>query len=142
MPLILVGDGPLRSEVMARLRDLEAHVFCAGYVPNCTLPEWYGLSDVFVHPSPDEPWGVSVNEALAVRLPVVASSGVGAAAELLLPRGAGLVFPAGDARALADAIERHLRERCAHMAREVARAHDSAQTIGRFQEALAAVADA
>lgn len=142
--LILVGDGPLRPQVEASLAGLTDQVFCPGYAPYSSLPHWYGLADVFVHPAVDEPWGVSVNEALACGLPVVASTGVGAAAELLRPAGCGLEFPSGDAGALAAAIERllqepALRQRCAQAAREVAEAHDSAHAIDQFEAALACV---
>ena len=38
---------------------------------------------MFVHPAPDEPWGVSVTEALASGVPVIAAEGVGAASEMM-----------------------------------------------------------
>jgi glycosyltransferase involved in cell wall biosynthesis len=140
--LILVGDGPLRPQVEEAIVGLSDQVFCPGYAPYSALPRWYGLADAFVHPAVDEPWGVSVNEALASGLPVVASTGVGAAAELLRPAGSGLEFPAGDAVALAAAIERllqepSLRQRCTQAARAVAQGHDSARTIDQFEAALA-----
>ena len=52
-------------------------------MPYSQLPDWYGRADVFVHPAPDEPWGVSVTEALACGVPVIAAEGVGAASEMM-----------------------------------------------------------
>lgn len=103
--LILIGDGPLRNQVAAACAALAEAAHCPGYVPYSQLPLWYGRADVFVHPAPDEPWGVSVNEALACGLPVVAASGVGAAAELITPGVCGFVFTNGNAAELADQLE-------------------------------------
>ena len=82
--LVLVGDGPLRDEVHAACSELAGSVHHPGYVSYSRLPDWYGRADVFVHPAPDEPWGVSVTEALACGVPVIAADGVGAAAEMMM----------------------------------------------------------
>ena len=76
--LWLVGDGPQRPalEDYAREHSSERIVF-GGYVPYLELPLVYAAADVFVHPARYEPWGVSVQEALACGLPVLASSLVG-----------------------------------------------------------------
>lgn len=102
--LILVGDGPLRDAVQAELAPLGPAVHTPGYVAYGELPRWYAMADVFVHPSPDEPWGVSVNEAMACGLPVVAADGVGSAHELIMKGVTGAVFPGGDSQALADEL--------------------------------------
>ena len=70
------------------------------------LPDWYGRADVFVHPAPDEPWGVSVAEALACGVPVIAAEGVGAALEMMqsnqsVPSKCVQVFANGDYATLA-----------------------------------------
>ncbi|MCB1702343.1 MAG: glycosyltransferase family 4 protein [Halioglobus sp.] len=102
--LILVGDGPLRQNVEQMLEGIEDKVHAPGYLPYSSLPGLYGLADVFVHPAPVEPWGVSVNEAMACGVPVVISSGVGAAADLVEPGQTGFVFPAGDWQDLEDKL--------------------------------------
>ncbi len=76
------------------------------------LREVYAHADVLVVPSVAtasfrEPWGLVVNEAMDRGLAVIASDAVGAAAGGLLRDGdTGIVVPAGDAEALADAIGR------------------------------------
>ena len=65
----------------------------------------HAAADLFVLPSRHEPWGVVVNEALAAGLPVVLSDRVGAAADLLVDGENGRLVPAGDAVALANALE-------------------------------------
>lgn len=95
--LLLVGDGEDRAalEAYAR-RHPEALVVFAGYVPYPQLPVLYRLADVFVHPARREPWGLSVHEALACGLPVIASSRVGSAYDLVVPGKNGFIYQAGD----------------------------------------------
>jgi glycosyltransferase involved in cell wall biosynthesis len=103
--LLLVGDGPLQALVHQAIAAIKPLVHCPGFVPYSALPQWYGYADVFVHPCPDEPWGVSVNEAMACGLPVLAAAGVGAGDELIEPGRNGLRFDNGDALALARQLE-------------------------------------
>jgi glycosyltransferase involved in cell wall biosynthesis len=100
--LALAGDGPARPalEELARAEGL-SRVRFPGYVPYPELPALYAAADLFVHPAREERWGVSVQEALACGLPVVASSRVGAAYDLIEAGGNGFVYPAGDSDRLA-----------------------------------------
>jgi glycosyltransferase involved in cell wall biosynthesis len=102
--LVLVGDGPLRDQVMSAVDRLGGLVSTPGYVPYSALPSWYGLADLFVHPAPGEPWGVSVSESLASGVPVIASTGVGAAKEQVVPAVTGGFFTQGDAESLVEAL--------------------------------------
>jgi glycosyltransferase involved in cell wall biosynthesis len=101
---VLAGDGPERPalEAAARSRGLDRVLF-PGYMPYAELPTFYAAIDVFVHPAHEERWGVSVAEALACGLPVVASSHVGAAYDLIAEGHNGSLFPRGAAVALANA---------------------------------------
>jgi len=139
--LILIGDGPLRAAVETACQSLGDNVLRPGYVPYSHLPTWYGKADVFVHPSPDEPWGVSVNEAMACGLPVFAAMGVGAAHELIVDGVNGRIVPNRDPLALASALKQLLQnpalaalwgERC----RAVAGEWSYVQTIEAFQQAM------
>ena len=103
--LLLLGDGPLRALVQQAITPIKALVDCPGYVAYSSLPQWYSYADVFVHPCPDEPWGVSVNEAMACGLPVLAAAGVGAGEELIEPGRNGLRFDNGDAATLARQLQ-------------------------------------
>lgn len=141
--LVLVGEGPLRDAVHAACLPLDHCVHRPGYVPYSQLPDWYGRADVFVHPAPDEPWGVSVTEALASGVPVIAAEGVGAAAEMLDPSRCVRVVANGDHRALAaelarlaDHPEELLKRRAA--CGSVADRWHYRHTIDAFQQALEA----
>ena len=109
--LALAGEGELKpgTGVGPRVRAL-------GSFPREQLPVLYAAAAVVVLPSVPfprfrEPWGLVLNEAMLGGRPVIASDGVGAAAGGLVRNGeTGLVVPAGDARALAEAIDRVLSE--------------------------------
>jgi glycosyltransferase involved in cell wall biosynthesis len=87
-------------------------VVCLDPVAPVELRNLYAASEVLVLPSIPtrtfrEPWGLVVNEAMNRGLPVIASDAVGAAAGGLVRDGDnGLVVPAGDSAALANAIRR------------------------------------
>lgn len=94
--LVLIGDGPLRDDIYSKAKTLHASVVLPGYVPYSELPKYYSISDVFAHPAPGEPWGVSVNEAMACGVPVIAAEGVGSGADLIVEGETGFVFPDGN----------------------------------------------
>ncbi len=103
---LIVGDGPLRAQLerYVALGALGDVVRFAGYVPYAELPRFYGASDIFVHAPCEERWGVSVAEAMAAGLPVVACSRVGAAHDLIALGSSGFVYEAGRDRELAAGI--------------------------------------
>jgi glycosyltransferase involved in cell wall biosynthesis len=104
--LVLVGDGPLRPEVEALIAlKCPGRVSLPGFLPYTELLQYYGLADIFVHPAHTEVWGVSVNEAMASGLVVVASNGVGAARELIQKEQNGLLYSAGDTAKLAKILD-------------------------------------
>ena len=88
--VLFVGEGPERSRAESAARAARLDARFLGDVRYDELPSIYAAADVLVTLSEREPWGLVVNEALAAGLPVLASSGVVAARELL-PPGAGAV---------------------------------------------------
>lgn len=102
--LILVGDGILRSDIEKEIEPFKKAVVLPGYVAYSELSKFYGISDVFVHPAVNEPWGVSVNEALACGLPVITSDGVGSRIDLIQEGQNGFVFPQQDIQSLAKTL--------------------------------------
>ncbi len=101
--LVLVGDGPLRDELEKAATDLRVNdaVHFAGYredVANC-LADF----DLFVLPSLNEGMGRVIVEAMAMRLPVVASDVCGIR-DLVKDKVSGLLVPPSDHQALAEAI--------------------------------------
>jgi glycosyltransferase involved in cell wall biosynthesis len=63
------------------------------------------MSDLFIHAAKDEPWGVSVQEAIAGGCFVICSDKVGAAQDLLVSGKNGYTYQFGDVNQLAKYIE-------------------------------------
>jgi len=102
--LVLVGSGPMESQLKRRARELGLDVTFAGWRSGDELLEAYAATDVFLLLSRREPWGIVVNEAAACGLPLVLTDAVGAAADLLVPGENGEVVRSGDIQGQADAI--------------------------------------
>ena len=102
---VLIGDGRRASTVREFVeREHLDQVVLPGYLPLSSLPRYYAVADVFVHPAVEECWGLSVNEAMASSVPVVVSTGVGCRFDLLPSSEFGLVYPLGNGKALVEAI--------------------------------------
>ena len=102
--LMVVGDGPARDRVEAALDPLGAdRVRYGGEQPHDALAAYYAASDLLVWPAVREAYGVSLLEAQAAGLPVVAgdSGGVG---DIVRDGETGLLVPVGDAEAFAEAV--------------------------------------
>lgn len=99
LPLVVAGTGPLEPQVRAA-----PNVLALGFVQPAELVDVFALAEVTVVPSLEEPWGVVVNEALAVGSAVLASDAVGAAEDLVQPGENGSIYPAGDRDALVRAL--------------------------------------
>lgn len=103
--LVVCGDGPLRDDLEARLRELDVadRAEMVGYVPlESGLLDLYRSSHLLLHCSWTEGVPQVIYEAFAQRLPVVATDvgGVRDAAD-----GAALLVPPGDPEAAARALE-------------------------------------
>ena len=105
----LVGAGPMLPEVADILGRLNLSSRVALLGTRRDVPDLLASSDVFVLSSRSEGFPVSILEAMAAGLPVVAAN-VGGVAEAVVDGETGLLVPAGDAAALAEALERLLRD--------------------------------
>jgi glycosyltransferase involved in cell wall biosynthesis len=109
LQLVMIGDGPLRSKMealKATVPNLSIHF--TGYVPYADLPAWYALARVFVHPARYEPWGVSVQEAMASGCSVIASNRVGSGFDLIREGKNGFMYAAANVEALALSMQKAL----------------------------------
>lgn len=109
--LVVVGDGEERHALERQAAELGLRNVCfAGFRNQSALPAFFALADVFVLPSRHEPWGLIVNEAMASGCPVVVSSDVGAAPDLVQNGVNGFIYPFGDIDALTGALARVLQD--------------------------------
>jgi glycosyltransferase involved in cell wall biosynthesis len=99
--LVFVGSGALESQ-LRRYAQGRDRVHFLPFQNQQLMPAVYRLGDVFVLPSsgPGETWGLALNEAMACGRPVIVSSKVGGARDLVIPGSTGWMFEAGDLDAL------------------------------------------
>ena len=72
--LLIVGDGPDLEDYkkLAKKNKIEENVIFTGKVPWNEIPLYYNIADIFVTASHTETQGLTVIEAMAASLPVVA----------------------------------------------------------------------
>lgn len=108
--LIIVGEGPLKLELTRQVKDfhLEDVVFFLGFRED--IPRILASLDLFVLSSHMEGLGSSLLEAMASRLPVVATR-VGGIPDVVIHQETGLLVPPKNPAALAEAILEMYRHR-------------------------------
>ncbi len=126
--LILVGDGELESSLRDRA-DGNSTVHFLPFQNQYTMPAVYRLGDVYVLPScgPGETWGLAMNEAMASGRPVIASTRVGGATDLIEEGVTGWQFEAASRADLIRALRRAL-----------ASGREGLQTMGEQAQKLSA----
>jgi glycosyltransferase involved in cell wall biosynthesis len=93
--LILVGNGGFEAQLRARAAG-QANIHFLPFQNQQAMPMVYRLGDAYVLPSRSETWGLALNEAMASGRPVIASSRVGGARDLVNDRVNGWLFESGN----------------------------------------------
>ncbi len=108
----VVGDGPERPalEQLARQLGVAARVDFRGQLPPAQARERAQAADLFVLPSVDEAFGVAYVEAMAGGVPAVGCAGEDGPEEIAALGGGLLRVPARDPAALAELLDRLLRD--------------------------------
>jgi len=107
--LIVVGEGPAKNEIEESIKDLKLQDNVLLLGSRKDMPELYPSFDVFVLPSLNEGMPLTVLEAFASGLPVVATR-TGAIPSVVQEGVSGILVDPGDVASLADAILRLTRE--------------------------------
>jgi glycosyltransferase involved in cell wall biosynthesis len=112
--LLLVGSGGLdisnceaELKEFVRIRGLQPSVRFTGDVHN--VHEYLQASDIFVFPTEKEAFGISLIEAMACGLPVIATP-TGGIKDIVVDRQNGLLVPAGSSYQLQQALQRLLTD--------------------------------
>ncbi len=136
--LVVAGEGPARSELERRARELGlgSNVLFVGYLGRCgELADCYCAGDCFVFASRTETQGLVLLEAMSLGVPVVALAEQGTVDLLVARRGA--LVPAAEPGDFAAAIVRLLRDpalasRLGREGREVAAEWSAPALAGRL----------
>ncbi|ARK11362.1 glycosyltransferase family 4 protein [Fibrella sp. ES10-3-2-2] len=108
--LVLVGDGHLRAELTQYIHEQALQsVYLTGFINQAEIGAYYAAADLYVMCSTEEEtWGLSTNEAMNFRLPLVLSDAIGCAADLVREGINGYSYPCGDIEQLTDRLSRIL----------------------------------
>jgi UDP-glucose:(heptosyl)LPS alpha-1,3-glucosyltransferase len=125
--LVVVGGGPRgQAETQAHKAGVRARVHFVGRTEH---PEHYfAAADVLVLPTLQDPWGITLIEAMAAGVPVVTTAAAGASATVRAAR-AGVVLDDASANGVRGAVEWLLSD--SDRRREVAaRGREAAERLG------------
>jgi len=108
--IIIVGEGPLQMELNKKVKEIQGKdvVFFLGFRED--IPQILNSLDVFVHSSYHKGLGSIIMDAMACRLPVVATR-VGGIPEMVDHQKTGLVVPPQRPKSLAKAIIKMYEDR-------------------------------
>lgn len=142
---VLIGDGPMRAELDAQIRDagLQAHVHLAGLRDD--LAQCYGELDLLASTSRSEAMPLALMEGMACGVPIVATR-VGGVPDLIVHGSTGFLAGFCDCRAAAEAIVDLLaapdrRRRMAEASRALAlRRFDLDDSVAQVSQLLARLA--
>lgn len=101
--LLVVGWGPLENDLRQLTRELGIadNVHITGRVPD--IEDYYAAGDVFVFPSIRESFGIVLLEAMAAKLPIVATD-IPGPQEVVADGEVGLLVPHGKSEPLAEGM--------------------------------------
>jgi glycosyltransferase involved in cell wall biosynthesis len=103
--LLLVGSGSEEEKYRKIIRDSNIkNVIVERFHPKEELFDYYKASDVFVHPTSYDVWGLVLNEAFACSLPAVVSDHCVAGLELINEDQNGFLVPMGDDKLLCEKV--------------------------------------
>lgn len=119
--LVLIGEGPLREDLQrfAKSQGFEERVIFKGSMPHSELSAYYAISDVFARPSLSEGLGNVFLEAMAARVPIVATR-TGGIIDIVIDKETGMLCSVGNIGEITQTIKsllvyperaKHIRER-------------------------------
>lgn len=105
--LLIIGDGSERKnlENLVKQISLDDKVKFLGEVSNKEIPEYLAEADCFVLPSLREGFGIAVLEAMAARVPVIASK-IGGILDIVSDGRTGLLTEPANSQQIAHALEK------------------------------------
>lgn len=103
----IIGDGILKSELINFKKEKNLkNVNFLGFKDQNSIKKYYKKSHIFVMPSREENWGLSVNEAMCSKNAIILSKNVGCRNDLLKKNFNGFYFKNNDHKDLAKQISK------------------------------------
>lgn len=108
---LILGQGYQEAELkdLARSLNVADRVIFMGYVPHAAMPPYLHISDIFIRPAVSEGLGNSFLEAMAARLPVIATP-VGGIPDFLVDGETGLFCEVNDPRSIAQKVGKLMKD--------------------------------
>jgi glycosyltransferase involved in cell wall biosynthesis len=91
--VLLLGDGPLKGNILALLQETGVDYTYPGYASQQQLPQYYASARLFLFPTAYDAWGVVAQEALAAGTPVLVTPYAGCSDELVIQQENGYILP-------------------------------------------------
>ena len=91
--VLILGSGPLKNEMLAKLDEYGIDYEYPGFVQPRDLPAYYKKAKVFLFPTQQDPWGIVANEACAAGVPVITCGNAGVAGDLIIHNKNGYILP-------------------------------------------------
>ncbi|MBW4554050.1 MAG: glycosyltransferase family 4 protein [Aphanocapsa sp. GSE-SYN-MK-11-07L] len=139
---VMIGGGDLDAEINQRIAALNGEVVNLGFVNQAKIPLYYAAMDVFVVTSWIDPHPLVVSEAMVSGTPPILSDRCGnwGYSDTVRHRYNGLVYPYGNAVALADAMlemaDLENRRRYSEHSKEVFYGQDLYCEVNAFLEVI------
>jgi len=113
--LLIAGEGEIREELEKLLTHKMNNILFTGFINEKEKAFYYSIADIVVLPSiraghEVEVWGLVLNEAMSVGKPVIATTAVGAAYDLIENGINGCIVNEGDVQSLYEALKEMLSD--------------------------------
>ncbi len=103
---LMTGEGSLKDEILMKCEreGVSDLVDYQGVVPVEQVPKLINQSKIFIYPSREEPFGLSILEAMACGVPVITTNVFGPS-EIITQNVDGIMVPPGDVGSLVESIK-------------------------------------
>lgn len=109
--IYIVGGQPEGTDFEPYINQIPNNFHFIDFKQKSELLKWYQAADVFVLPSRNDIWGLVVNEAMAMGLPIVTTYTTVAGLELIQEGVNGYLYHAGDTKQLLNVINSILNDK-------------------------------
>jgi glycosyltransferase involved in cell wall biosynthesis len=110
--VLMVGQGEEYSNLEDFvLKNKLENVKFLGFRNQAELPDIYAISDIFVLPSMNEPWGLVVNEAMCSASAIIVTDEVGCSSDLVRDGQNGYIYSAGSVPGLTECLEKIISDK-------------------------------